>query len=162
MEEGVAEQGILPLDIPGEILQNNPESQSRFFASIYDKSVGFLKKYPHQTSAVGVSLALTALNHLVSLPLVASEVSDLLPAAAGGVIAGVGIANESGKGIGGKVVGAAIGGAVAAGLTSGANRYVESSLIGVGVSIVDDIPAVIASPTAKGAKSIYNILNKNK
>jgi hypothetical protein len=160
MDEGAAEQGILPLVIPGETLPNNHEDQARFFANIYDNAVGLLKKYPHQASAVGVSLALTALNHIVSLPLVANEVSDLLPAAAGGAIAGVGIAKDSGKGIAGKVVGATIGGAVAAGLTSGANKFVESSLIGVGVSIVDDIPGVVAAPAAKGARSIYNVLNK--
>ena len=162
MDEGAVEQGVLPLVIPGETLSQNPDSQTRFFANIYDNAVGLLRKYPHQSAAVGVSLALTALNHFVSLPLVATEVSDLLPAAAGGAIAGVGIAKETGKGIGGKVVGAAIGGAAAAGITSGANRFVESSLIGVGVSIVDDIPGVVAAPAAKGARSIYNIISKNK
>jgi hypothetical protein len=44
--------------------------------------------------------------------------------------------------------------------TLGANKFVESSLIGVGVSIVDDIPGVVAAPAAKGARSIYNVLNK--
>lgn len=107
MDESVAEQGILPLDIPSEQL-NTPDdevvTEARFFAKVYDNCVGaldrtakFVSHHAYPIAGVSVPLAITAVNHMYGMPFVSHNTAELLPSVTGSGILGAGLAQGHGR-----------------------------------------------------------------